>query len=59
MPDNIKNGNMSAKGSEQFPATAVTAAAAVDVKSNMATGVTSHRQMCEGAYFCECCLWYV
>jgi hypothetical protein len=50
---------MSAKGSEQPPATAVTAAAAVDVKSNMATGVTSHRQMCEGAYFCECCLWYV
>ena len=59
MPNNIKNVNMPTKKSELSPATTGIAAATVDVESNIATGATSHRQRSEGAYFCECCLWYV
>lgn len=59
MAEIVKNVNMSTKKPEQHPATTVTAAAAIDDESITATGVTSHRRRCEGAYFCECCLWCV
>ncbi|KAK3300683.1 uncharacterized protein B0H64DRAFT_20790, partial [Chaetomium fimeti] len=56
--DSINNVNMPTKDSEKPTATTVQAAVAMDVEANTATETTSssHRQMCEGAYLCECCL---
>ncbi|EAQ92984.1 predicted protein [Chaetomium globosum CBS 148.51] len=56
MAKTVNNVTPPTKESEQPRATTVTAAAAVDVGSNTTTGVTSRRQVCEGAYFCDCCL---